>query len=64
MTFKCFWKLYVLTILFSTLFLRLEEGEDVDENRTNLLSITQKVFNAIISSADRCAKILVNLIIL
>lgn len=32
---------------------RLEEGEDVEENRRNLLSITQKVFNAIVSSADR-----------
>ncbi|XP_071038330.1 neurofibromin isoform X2 [Parasteatoda tepidariorum] len=32
---------------------RLEDGEDVEENRRNLLSITQKVFNAIVSSADR-----------
>ncbi|XP_067128062.1 neurofibromin isoform X2 [Centruroides vittatus] len=32
---------------------RLETGEDVEENRRNLLSLTQKVFNAIVSSADK-----------
>ncbi|RWS09353.1 neurofibromin-like protein, partial [Dinothrombium tinctorium] len=31
---------------------RLEDGESVEENRSNLLSLTQKVFNAITSSAD------------
>ncbi|XP_022248395.1 neurofibromin-like, partial [Limulus polyphemus] len=31
---------------------RLEEGEDVEENQRNLISLTQRVFNAIISSAD------------
>ena len=32
---------------------RYENGEDVEENRKNLLMLTQKVFNVIISSADR-----------
>lgn len=32
---------------------RLDEAEDIEENRQNLLSLTQKVFTAIISSADR-----------
>ncbi|CAN7985404.1 unnamed protein product [Ixodes hexagonus] len=32
---------------------RVEEAEDVEENRRNLLQLTQRVFNAVISSADR-----------
>jgi neurofibromin 1 len=32
---------------------RLEEGEDIEQNRRNLINITQNVFDAIISSADR-----------
>ncbi|XP_064460461.1 neurofibromin-like isoform X2 [Ornithodoros turicata] len=32
---------------------RLDEGEDVEENRRNLLQLTQRVFNAVISSAER-----------
>lgn len=31
---------------------RLEEGEDVETNRRNLLALTQRVFNAIIMSSD------------
>ena len=31
---------------------RLEPGEDMEKNRQNLLTLTQKVFNVIISSAD------------
>lgn len=34
---------------------RVEEAEDVEENRRNLLQLTQRVFNAVISSADRWA---------
>ncbi|XP_041348224.1 neurofibromin-like isoform X2 [Gigantopelta aegis] len=32
---------------------RLEPGENIDANRRNLLTITQKVFNAIVGSAPR-----------
>lgn len=32
---------------------RIDEGEDINENRKNLLALTQKVFNAIISSTDK-----------
>ncbi|XP_037071704.1 neurofibromin-like [Pollicipes pollicipes] len=32
---------------------RLEGAETVDDNRSNLMELTQKVFNGIISSADR-----------
>ena len=32
---------------------RLEPGEDIEVNRRNLMTITQDVFDAIISSADR-----------
>jgi neurofibromin 1 len=32
---------------------RLEEGETVDENRKNLMDLTQRVFNAIVASSDK-----------
>ncbi|KAG1714683.1 Neurofibromin [Nymphon striatum] len=32
---------------------RLENEEEVEENRRNLMSLTQKIFNAIISSTDK-----------
>ena len=32
---------------------RLDPKEDVDENRRNLIALTQKVFNAIVSSAEK-----------
>lgn len=32
---------------------RVEEHEDVEENRRNLLQLTQKVFNAVVCSSDR-----------
>jgi hypothetical protein len=34
-------------------FYRLDASEDIDENRRNLIALTQKVFDAIISSADK-----------
>ena len=33
---------------------RLESAETVDDNRSNLMELTQKVFNGIISSSERC----------
>ncbi|KAJ8930048.1 hypothetical protein NQ314_017213 [Rhamnusium bicolor] len=32
---------------------RLEPNEDIEENRQNLIALTQKVFDAIVSSADK-----------
>ncbi|XP_060536829.1 neurofibromin isoform X2 [Cylas formicarius] len=32
---------------------RLDTNEDIEENRQNLIALTQKVFDAIVSSADR-----------
>ncbi|XP_055848107.1 neurofibromin isoform X2 [Episyrphus balteatus] len=32
---------------------RLEQADDLDKNRSNLVALTQKVFDAIINSADR-----------
>lgn len=35
------------------MFCRLEQADDLDKNRLNLVALTQKVFDAIINSADR-----------
>jgi len=35
------------------IFLRLENIEDLETNRQNLIALTEKVFDAIITSADR-----------
>ena len=32
---------------------RLESNEDIEENRQNLIALTQEVFNAIVGSADK-----------
>jgi hypothetical protein len=34
-------------------FDRLDATEDIEENRRNLIAVTQKVFTAIVSSADK-----------
>jgi hypothetical protein len=31
----------------------LDPNEDIEENRRNLIALTQKVFDAIVSSADK-----------
>jgi hypothetical protein len=31
----------------------LDPSEDIEENRRNLIALTQKVFDAIVSSADK-----------
>jgi neurofibromin 1 len=31
----------------------LDPSEDIEENRRNLVALTQKVFDAIVSSADK-----------
>ena len=46
----CLSFLLFLTFLY---VLRLEQGENIEENRKNLMNLTQKVFNAIVSSSDK-----------
>ena len=37
---------------------RLEPGENIEENKKNLMIITQKVFNAIVNSAHKYVHLL------
>jgi hypothetical protein len=41
---------------------RLDPSEDIEENRRNLIALTQKVFDAIVSSADRYDSLFFSLI--
>jgi hypothetical protein len=46
--------LYLVKFSFITSnFNRLDPSEDIEENRRNLIALTQKVFDAIVSSADK-----------
>ena len=52
--FRINWKSsFVLLMRGAVVACRLEPNEDIAENRQNLIALTQKVFDAIVSSADK-----------
>ena len=42
-----------LGLFICVCMIRVEVGENIEDNRRNLMNLTQKVFNAIVASAER-----------